>query len=189
VTPSGVHGLVFAGGASERMGQDKAMLDVGGRPLIAVVLDALSGLDTVTVVGGDEATFSSFQVGWCADETPGQGPLGALLSGWHAIGADVVVAAACDLPSVNSETVSELVRQRATTDADLCVPLIGGQKQWHLAAWATSALPSLERAYSNGERSLRHAALGLKTIAVVLADAAVFSDVDTPDDLTRHHAQ
>ena len=165
------------------------MLEVGGRPLIAGVLDSLSALDAVTVVGGDEATFSSFRVSWCPDETPGQGPLGALLSGLHAVEADVVVALACDLPSVNSETVAEIVRQRATTNADLCVPLIGGQKQWHFAAWATSALPSLERAYLNGERSLRRAALGLQTIAVVLADADVFSDLDTPDDLTRHHAR
>lgn len=165
------------------------MLDVGGRPLIAGVLDALSALDTVTVVGGDEADFLSFHVGWCADETPGQGPLGALLSGWHAVDAAVVVAAACDLPSVNGETVAEIVRQRARTDADLCVPLIGGQKQWHLAAWSISALPSLERAYFNGERSLRRAASGLQTIAVVLADVDVFSDLDTPDDLTRHDAR
>jgi len=171
------------------MGQDKAMLEVGGRPLIAGVLDSLSVLDAVTVVGGDEAAFSSFRVGWCPDETPGQGPLGALLSGLHAVEADVVVAAACDLPSINCETVSEIVRQRATTDADLCVPLIGGRKQWHLAGWSRAALPALERAYSDGERSLRRAAMGLQTIAVVFADAEVFSDLDTPDDLTQHHAQ
>ena len=39
-----VAGIILAGGQSSRFGRDKALFDFQGRPLIAYVMDAFSGL-------------------------------------------------------------------------------------------------------------------------------------------------
>lgn len=178
-------GLVFAGGQSTRMGLDKAVLHVDGQPLIARVLTALCGLGAVAIVGGNEDDFREMDVRWLADAHPGEGPLGALITGMKHVEAEVVVAAACDLPHLRADIVDELIWQLRSSGAQVATPLIGGTYQWHIAAWSNDALPALEAAFSRGVRSLRGAASGLNVVSVVFASHRDFDDVDTPDDLAR----
>ncbi len=178
-------GLVFAGGQSTRMGADKAVLHVDGQPLIARVLTALGGLSTVVIVGGNEDDFRELDVRWLADAHPGEGPLGALITGMKHVAAEHVVAAACDLPHLRASIVDELIGQLRSSGAQVATPLIAGTHQWHVAAWSNDALPALEDAFSRGERSLRSAANELDVVSVVFASQREFDDVDTPDDLAR----
>lgn len=178
-------GLIFAGGQSSRMGTDKALMDVQGEPLINRVRRALVLLDPVVVVGGRAEDFDGVTERWCADEHPGQGPLGALITGMRVVGEDIVVGAACDLPNLSSTHVGALVDQLRSTTAGVAAPLVGGTHQWHVAAWRRSRLPQLEHAFARGERSLRRVAVELGVVSVVFTNTAGFVDLDTPDDVAQ----
>ncbi len=167
------------------MGVDKALLRVDGQPLIARVLRALHGLGTVVIVGGNEDDFREMEVPWLADAHPGEGPLGALITGMKHVDAEVVVATACDLPFLRADIVDELIRQLRSSGAQVAAPLIAGTYQWHVAAWSHDAVPTLEAAFSRGERSLRGAVNELDVVSVVFASPRDFADVDTPDDFAR----
>jgi molybdenum cofactor guanylyltransferase len=69
-------GIVLAGGASSRMGRDKATLALHGRSLLQHAVDTLraAGADPV-LVSGDRPGFDCVP-----DRTPGLGPLGGLAS-------------------------------------------------------------------------------------------------------------
>jgi molybdopterin-guanine dinucleotide biosynthesis protein A len=178
-------GLVFVGGRSSRLGVDKATLDIGGDRLVSRVIRALSIVDEVLVVGGDAGTFQEMAVGWCGDAYPGEGPLGALLSGFGCVDHDVVVACACDLANLTSSSLDMLLYERRRSGAAAAVPLISGRLQWHVAVWHRRALPVLEQAFQAGERSLHRAARTLDLVAVVLPYGDEFLDIDTPEDLRR----
>ncbi|HMP57293.1 MAG TPA: NTP transferase domain-containing protein, partial [Novosphingobium sp.] len=47
-------GCVLAGGQSSRFGSDKALAELGGRSLLALAVDALSGWCETVVVAGRE---------------------------------------------------------------------------------------------------------------------------------------
>ena len=47
----GVVGVILAGGESTRMGTDKALFELHGRPMAEWVADAMSGFDQVIIVG------------------------------------------------------------------------------------------------------------------------------------------
>jgi len=104
-----IAGVVLAGGASRRMGQTKALIDVDGTAMADRVLDALRsvGADPVVLVGGDADELAPLSAPVVPDLYPGEGPVGGVLSALeHLAGLDAVDAALilpCDLSDVNAE--------------------------------------------------------------------------------------
>ena len=166
-------GAVLTGGASTRMGRDKALVEVDGVPMAERVAAALrdAGATAIARVGGAS--------GDVVDAFPGEGPLGGLITALRWAGGDAVVTAPCDMPWIEASHVQALVD--ALGDHD--VALAGDQ---HLfAAWNASALPKLEAADDAGERAPKRALSNLRTAVVALPPGPWSADVDTPDDLPR----
>lgn len=178
-----VAGLLLTGGASRRMGRDKASLRVGGRALGQSVADviAASVSGPVIEVGPGRTTLPAV-----ADA--GIGPLGALVAGGRALrdrGHDgPFVAIACDLPRLTVELVTRLAEQAGTA-----VPVVGGRAQPLCARYQPDAVDVATRLAGGDDRSLMHLLDQLPVIWLdeawwsAFADARVFDDVDTPADL------
>ncbi len=81
-------GAVLTGGSSRRMGRDKALVEISGRTLVEICVAALTdgGADEVVLVGGDASALGSVvpRARWVADLSPGEGPLGGLLTAFAA---------------------------------------------------------------------------------------------------------
>jgi molybdopterin-guanine dinucleotide biosynthesis protein A len=76
---SGAEGFVLAGGRSTRMGQDKALLQLAGRPLLDLALDKLRALPLAAAprIAAARSDLSS-HAGVIADLHPGCGPLSGI---------------------------------------------------------------------------------------------------------------
>jgi molybdopterin-guanine dinucleotide biosynthesis protein A len=189
--PTCVAGAVLAGGRSRRMGRDKALLEVGGRPMAQSVLDALeaAGVDPLFVVGGDARRLSVLGATVLADLFPGQGPLGGVLTALRHVGdtAELLLVAACDLPDLDRTVLDPLLeaaRRRPAVDAPQAFVPRAGRLHPACAVWATSAAASLGAAYDSGERSL-HGALLRVRVEVVDVPAGPLRNINTPDQLAR----
>lgn len=191
---SAFDGVVLTGGASRRFGTDKAMVDVAGRALAAIVASALrdGGAATVTAVGGDLEGLVALG---CfdrvvADLWPGEGPLGGILTAMDATAAPIVVVLACDTPGITAECPRSLVGAmvRSEPPADVAVGVVDGRQQPLTAAWRRAgATPAVRRAFESGERAPRRVLPDLRVVAVELAEDEV-ADVDRPLDLARYHS-
>jgi molybdenum cofactor guanylyltransferase len=120
-----VAGMVLTGGASRRMGVDKATIDIDGEPCVARVERALRAVASPCVEIGPGATsFPSI-----VEPMPGEGPLSAIAAGREALvemGHDgPVLVLACDLPFVTEE----LLRWLATRpNGGSVVPMVDGHR-------------------------------------------------------------
>ena len=77
MTKHGIIGAVLAGGRGRRIGRDKAMVELDGRPLISYPVGALrsAGLDVVLALrGGQEAPAGLEDVSIVRDEFEDAGP-------------------------------------------------------------------------------------------------------------------
>jgi molybdopterin-guanine dinucleotide biosynthesis protein A len=176
-------GAVLTGGRSTRMGRDKALVDVDGRPLAAIARDALvgAGATEVLAIGGDPVELANLGFRVVADGWPGEGPLGAVVTALSAADEAVVVVLACDLPDVVPATVSAVLA--GLGDADVGVPRVDGRFEVLVAAYRRVCLDSLAASRAAGERSLRRAIVPLKVAIVELADPESVRNANRPADL------
>lgn len=193
--------IVLTGGCSTRMGEHKPALDVGGRPIVARIVDAVAGLPVVVV--GDAAGVPD-GVPVVREEPPGGGPVAGLAAGFTALttgygaqpgpgGADLerVVLLAGDLPFVTRAGVEALL---AALDADPEVDTAlaadaEGQVNWLCAAWRVEALRDrLAGLAEPAGTSMRRLNAGARQVRV--RDEGGWSvDVDTPADLEAARAR
>ena len=147
-------GVVLAGGASTRMGRDKALIQVDGTPMACRVADALAaaGASEVLCIGGDEHTLRAAGLDHRADEDPGAGPLAAVVTALHHAAHDVVFIGACDLLDPDAEAIRATVD--ALADHDAAVPTDGTNAQPLHAAYNRSA--SGPRGRARRRRTIDH---------------------------------
>lgn len=181
-------GAVLTGGASRRMGIDKATLVVDGVALARRGADALvaAGADEVLAVGGDRAALAGLGLTAIDDRHPGEGPLGAVITALAAAHHDVVVVLACDLPAVSSGTVRRLADALTASGADVAVARVDEVPQVVTAAYRRSVRPTLESVFATGQRSLRQALDLVQVAWVDDVDPALLVDLDGPDDVRRY---
>src|SRR5829696_2971921 len=159
-------GAVLTGGGSTRMGRDKAFVEVGSVPMVAVVRDALvgAGAREVLAIGGDADRLAALGMTARRDSWPGEGPLGGIIDALAAAAEPVVVVMACDQPAVDADLVRLLVDRIDTYDA--AVPVIDGRAQPLTAAYQRHVLGELRAAFEAGERAPRRALRRLRWRAI-----------------------
>ena len=109
-----LYGLVLAGGKSQRMGVDKGSLDYYGQPQREYEADLINSFCFRTFVScrknQDELIESKFEKLY--DTFEGLGPYGGILSAFREHPNSAWLTLACDMPYVNKDTISQLVKNR-----------------------------------------------------------------------------
>jgi len=182
-----VGGILLTGGASRRLGVDKATLVVGGITLAARAAASLTDRGVPTVEVGPGHT----ELPTVREEPPGSGPLAAFVAGARAAAdvldapADAFVLLACDL--VDPGAVLDALL--AAPPADLVVPVdADGAPQYVCARYGAALVEIAAGLLAAGERSLRALAATVPAprrhdLAGLAPDA--LADVDTPADARR----
>jgi len=180
--------VVLAGGKAARLGgQAKPQLEVGGRTMLATVLEAVADAAHRIVVGPPQEVPPDVLL--VRERPPRGGPVAALRAGLAEVSTDVVAVLAGDLPFLTGSLVAEL-RARLTRDGVLVVD-DGGRDQYLLGVWRTAALRAAA-AGAEGPTSLRRVLAPLTVDryhpAVEPGTPPPWTDCDTPADLARARA-
>ena len=188
-------GAVLAGGASRRMGADKAFIEIEGLTMVERAAVALRdvGIPVVLVVGGDRARLEPLGLPFWPDLYPGQGPLGAIVTALHALdraagpSAEAVVTLPCDVVEPDAASVRAVLGRigAAAPAIDGVVPVGDGMPQWLHAAWKRRGRPLLSEAFGRGLRAPKEAASLLNTVALDVPGTRWFRDADYPEDLPQ----
>jgi molybdopterin-guanine dinucleotide biosynthesis protein A len=151
----------LCGGTSARMGRDKALIEVGGKPLVAVVAERLAQCaDPVVLASGRPGRFADLPCEEIADASPSRGPISGLVAALSASPSDLLAVAAVDMPFVSAEVFRLLIDLHAGEDA--VVPVTRDGRQPLHALYHRSALPRLADALDRGRYGLRDALVDLE---------------------------
>jgi molybdopterin-guanine dinucleotide biosynthesis protein A len=135
---------VLAGGQSSRMGQDKAFLEVGGRPVIKRVLEVASPLtDDLFISTNSPERYAKFGLRLVADIYPDKAALGGIYSVIQAARYGSVLVLACDMPFLNAALLKYLIELAPL--ADVIAPVLEPPQPETLhAVYSKNCLPAIE---------------------------------------------
>jgi molybdopterin-guanine dinucleotide biosynthesis protein A len=145
---------ILAGGRSRRMGRDKALLTVEGRPLIERVVRAVLPLTADILIScNDEARLRFLNFPLVPDVFAGQGPM----AGLHAVASSstrpLILLVACDMPGLRTAVLERLLSFENGNDA--VVPCSADGRVHPLCAlYRRSCLPILEEYLRQGRNRM-----------------------------------
>ena len=190
-----VTGVIQAGGRSTRMGgRPKALMELGGRPIVERVLAAVApAVDDLLLVTNTPDLYASLGLPMVADVYPDAGSLGGIYSGLKAAPGEAAFTVACDMPFLHPAVV-RLVVARAG-EADVVIPRVGGQLETLHACYAKSCLPHIEERILAGRLKIVGFFERVRVIEIAEAEVArhrdpaiAFMNVNTPEELERARA-
>ena len=165
---------LFAGGASRRMGTDKAQLPWRGKTLLRYIAGEL-GFFSEKILSAQQASLLPG-----ADLRPGCGPLGALESVLSAMRSDAALCVACDLPFFTRELAERMLRAlREEADCLVCWDETG-RVHPVCAIYRRQALPVVTGQLQAGDFRMMHLLANLKTDHFSVA-AAQMQNANTPE--------
>jgi len=180
--------VVLAGGQSRRMGQDKAALRLDGQTLLARTI-GLAGrfCPMVAVSGRDPAPYGA-PGPWFADERPGLGPLGAVMTALARYGRACMVLS-CDLPGMDAATLVRLLGAWSRREPDTLITTFvqaeTGLMEALVAVYQPEAEALLRQAAWQGHLKLSDAIPRERRNFVVYtpSESRPFFNLNTPADL------
>lgn len=181
-------GIVLAGGNSTRMGRAKALLPLGGEPLVARVVATLGRLmDDIVVVAAPGQELPPLRARVVHDAIAHQGPMRAIACGLAAARSPIGFVASCDCPFHDSALVSHLLAN--ALGHDVVVPRWQQRLQPLHAVYRRSLVPLLEEALRTGERRpvavfdrVRTRTVGEEAIRTFDPEGWSFFNINTPDE-------
>ncbi len=196
-----VAGVILAGGLSRRMGGgDKCLRELGGRPLLAHIVERARPqvFDLVLNANGDPARFASFGLPVVADTIAGfAGPLAGILAGldWAAVHAPQcrrVASFAADAPFFPRDLVTRLVAAADRDQADLACATSAGQAHPVFGLWRVDLREALREALVREQiHKVDRWTARYKLVRVEFSATPVdpFFNANTPEDLATAERQ
>ena len=181
-------GLILAGGQSRRMlGQDKTLMALQGKPLLAHVIGCLHPQVDVLALNSnaDPASLAAFNLPVIPDRLTGfLGPLAGIHAGLVQYPDDCLVTVAVDLPFLPPDLVTRL---RAGLGAKSCAYASDGERHALALLWRPGMAASVADYLQRGGRNLKDylAAHGQAVPFDRPQDRGLFLNVNTPEDLAR----
>jgi len=187
-----VTAIVLAGGRSRRFGGDKLAVEIDGMTVLDRAIVAVSALATEVLLVGEATTGQPIRR--IVDPEPFGGPLQAVSGALDAVGTDVALVVAGDMPSLVPEVLKLLVDVLAATTAHAVIladPRDPSRRQpLPLAVQVEPARTAAAMALESGDRSLVRLLDRLHLVAVPVdqwqpldPEARTLVDIDVPDDI------
>ena len=147
-------GFVLAGGSSSRMGQEKALIQLAGRPLVQHAVEIMRNAGLDVRIAGARADLSPFAQTVMDEPTQtGLGPLAGICSALSVANCRFVTFLPVDLPLVPSGLVEYLVHRAQVTESAVTVASMDAFIQTFPVVLDRAALGDLQRCLTSNDRN------------------------------------
>jgi len=180
--------IILAGGKSGRMGQDKSMLNVMGKPMIEHIFEQIHPFfDQVLISSNDMRKYAFINAEAIPDKIPGQGPLMGILSSLEASSHNLNFVVACDVPTINLGFIMKMMR--SSEGYDCVIPVRGKSKFEPLyGIYRKSMIAPIQETLNTKRRKIIDAFSNCKIKYIDITDAEWYENLNTMEEYYKYKA-
>ena len=170
--------IIMAGGSSCRMGTDKSMMVIKGKPMVEGICEQLRGsFQQILISANDTEKFAFLGLEIVPDRMQGQGPLMGIASALEVSANEVNFVVACDIPYMSMWFVRKMLSE--AEQADIVIPTSADKKYEPLfAIYCKSALEAINEVLSTGGRKISEVFSRCK-VGYIELEADCFANLNT----------
>src|SRR5229473_3758533 len=170
-----VAGYVLAGGGSTRPGRDKALVEVGGTPMLGRMIKLLRRVTKEVKIVATPNKYAAFGATIVEDRWPGEGPLGGIITALEDAARTTTwpewnLILSCDMPFLTREWLALLCARAGRSKAQVVFPHSASGPEPLCACWQTAAAAKLRSGFESGVRKV--------TEGIALLRAEVLDEAD-----------
>lgn len=176
-------GILLAGGKSTRMGSDKGLLQLNGKPMATYGLNTLTAVCQNIIISTNQPEYNQFGFDLVADEIADKGPLAGVVKGLTVSQTAHNFVLSCDTPYVSVDLFNHLWNHRG--DASIVIPVHNNQPHYLIGYYHHRILPHLQEQLTLNNVKMQRVIKGLnvKQINCDQFDAREFKNLNQPTDL------
>jgi molybdenum cofactor guanylyltransferase len=180
-SPLMIAGYVLAGGVSMRFGRDKALVEIGGKPMLARMLQLLRSVTRQAKIVAAPSKYAAFGAEVVEDQWPGEGPFGGIITALEDAAGSAArpewnLIVSCDMPFLTREWLGFLSERAAKSKAQVVLPDSAHGPEPLCACYRTDAAGALRAAFEGGARKVTD---GLKGVATEVLDESGWKRFDS----------
>jgi molybdopterin-guanine dinucleotide biosynthesis protein A len=107
-----VTAILLAGGSSSRMGTEKGLVLLNGKPLLEYALETLQSVFDKIIISSNSKVFNEYGLPVVADEFPDFGPLSGIFSGMKVMNTQYAFVLSYDMPFIKPELIRMILDYR-----------------------------------------------------------------------------
>jgi molybdenum cofactor guanylyltransferase len=101
--------IILAGGKSSRMGEDKGLMSLFGKPMISYVIETVQDICDHIIIVSDNPNYKQFKYQVVKDVFKEKGPLGGIYSGLNSSVHEKSLLLSCDIPYIKTSLLEFLI--------------------------------------------------------------------------------
>lgn len=187
-----ISAFILAGGKSSRMGVDKGLLLLDGKPMVRHIIEAIEPhVDFITISTANLA-YAEFGYPLLPDDVADKGPLGGIATALSVSKTQRNLIVSCDMPLLSTEAIGWFLAH--CQDAEITIATVG--EQWHplLGLYHKTSLPRFAEIISQNQLGLQNAIRIMKYHLVPMDDyRGALENINTKADFEnlkmKHHAR
>ncbi len=187
-----VSAAVLAGGKSIRMGNNKALINIGINSLVEITINKIRPFfQEIILITNKAESYAHLKISMVPDIYKNCGPLGGIHAALKAASCEFVFVVACDMPFIEPKLVEHILKS-ANQNSDIVVPRIDEYSEPLHALYRKGCLPVIEFCLKRGEYKstsiwpyLRVKYVEREEISRFADYMKVFYNINTPVDLNK----
>ncbi len=179
-----ITGIILAGGKSSRMGSEKGLLWLEGKPFIQHIVEALQPVAKEIIIVSSNSEYDTFGLKRIEDIIPECGPIAGLHAGLTNSKTEDNLVVSCDVPLITTSLLRKLLPYK-NIDYDVVQFEAEGKTIPLIALYKKRCVEKCFEFLSKGEKRLSKlvSKFNTKTIAVQEKELFLVKNINTIEDL------